>query len=88
MVREVRVVERGREWSVGVPGRTGGKREVGEGEEGGREEGERREGEKGREGEGDGNKLMILSGIASYNGDNYIYSTRLNKIGSYNLSVL
>ena len=32
MVREVRVVERGREWSVGVPGRTGGKREVGEGE--------------------------------------------------------
>ena len=27
MVREVRVVERGREWSVGVPGRTGGKRE-------------------------------------------------------------
>ena len=41
MVREVRVVERGREWSVGVPGRTRGKTEV--------EEGDSEEGRKGRE---------------------------------------
>ena len=57
MVREVRVVERGKEWRVGVPGKTGGKREVEEGGEGGRKGREGREGGRGgREGREGGKK--------------------------------